>query len=267
MRGVLIATSIAVLVVLIALAVFSELQVEPPGGWPGVREASKRFGYLGGFLLIYVEESGVPLLIPGDAFLVYVGHRLPANPLAWLAAWAGFVAAVVLGSMNLFLLSRRLGRRVLTHPVARFLHLTQERLEKAESEFLRWGPWAVIAGRHVPGLRVPITVAAGILGMKLRIFLASVAISSAVWAAVFLALGRLRGFGGPTPPHADNLRIRAGGTGRGGRMDFQETVRQINPWSTGSGQYLLATSTPRGSPQDRCNRLAVLRRPHRCFCG
>jgi len=177
------------LLLLIALAAISELQVEPPGGWPAFRDAVKRFGYLGGFLLIYVEESGIPLFVPGDIFLVYVGHRLPANWWAWLAAWTGFVAAVVLGSMNLYLLSRRLGQRVLSHPIARFLHLTPERLAKAESGFRRWGPWAVIVGRHVPGLRVPITVAAGIFGMELRVFLASVTISSGVWAAVFLALG------------------------------------------------------------------------------
>jgi membrane protein DedA with SNARE-associated domain len=189
LRRLLIATLAAGLLALIVLAAISELQMEPPGGWRDVRDAIKRFGYLGGFLLIYVEESGIPLFVPGDVFLVYVGHRLPANIWAWLAAWLGFVVAVVLGSTNLYLLSRRLGRRVLAHPVARFLHLTPERLAKAESEFRQWGPWAVILGRHVPGLRVPITVAAGILEMELRIFLASVAISSAVWAAVFLALG------------------------------------------------------------------------------
>jgi membrane protein DedA with SNARE-associated domain len=183
------ATLASGLLLLIALAAISELQVEPPGVWPALRDAIKRFGYLGGFLLIYVEESGIPLFVPGDVFLVYVGHRLPANWWVWLAAWTGFVAAVVLGSMNLYLLSRRLGHRVLAHPIARFLHLTPERLARAESGFRRWGPWAVIVGRHVPGLRVPITVAAGILGMEFRVFLISVAISSGVWAAVFLALG------------------------------------------------------------------------------
>jgi len=135
LRRLLTAASAAGLLTLIALAATSELQMEPSGGWPDLREATTRFGYLGGFLLIYVEESGIPLFIPGDVFLVYVEHRLPADPWAWLAAWAGFVVAVVLGAMNLYLLSRRLGRRVLAHPFARFLHLTPERLAKAESGF------------------------------------------------------------------------------------------------------------------------------------
>jgi len=41
------------------------------------------------------------------------------------------------------------------------LHLTPQRLERAEGWFVRWGAWALIFGRHIFGLRVPLTVAAG----------------------------------------------------------------------------------------------------------
>jgi len=146
-------------------------------------------GYLVGFALIYIEESGVPLFIPGDAFLAYVGHRLPHNMPVFLAAWIGFVLAVTFGATNLYLLSRRYGRRLLEHRLAGVLHLTPDRLETAEHSFRRWGPWALIFGRHIFGLRVPLTVAAGVLKLPYRTFAISVAISSAAWAAVFLLLG------------------------------------------------------------------------------
>jgi len=51
----------------------------------------------------------------------------------------------------------------------------------------------LIFGRHIPGFRVPLTVAAGILKLRYRIFAISVAISSAAWAGVFLLLGVLFG--------------------------------------------------------------------------
>jgi len=187
LRGVLLI--VAGVVLLFSIAAGGDLWPPPVSLGLGLRDVVGRYGYLGGFLLIYAEESGVPLFVPGDVFLVYVGHRLPSNFWVWLAAWSGFVTVVVLGSMNLYLLSRRVGRRVIAHPVGRFLHLTPDRLARAEAGFRRWGPWAVIVGRHVPGLRVPITVAAGILGMELRTFLVCVGISSAIWAAIFLALG------------------------------------------------------------------------------
>ena len=146
-------------------------------------------GYLVGFALLYIEESGVPLFIPGDAFLAYVGHRLPHNVPVFLAAWIGFVLAVTFGATNLYLLSRRYGRRLLEHRFAGLLHLTPERMKTAEDSFRRWGPWALIFGRHIFGLRVPLTVAAGLLKLPYRTFAISVAISSAAWAAVFLLLG------------------------------------------------------------------------------
>ena len=132
--------------------------------------ALKGQGYLGALLLLYVEESGIPLLVPGDAFVLYVGHRLPDSLLPWIAAWLALIAAVTLGATNLYLICRTLGRRLLAHPLARFLHLSQARLDAAEQRFRRWGPWAVLIGRHVPGMRVPITVASGLLGMRYRLF-------------------------------------------------------------------------------------------------
>src|ERR1700694_824980 len=95
-----------------------------------IGEVLNQYGYLVGFVLIYIEESGPPLFIPGDAFLLYVGHRLPHNFPVLFAAWLGFPLAVTLGATNLYLLSRRYGRRLLEHRIARFLELTPSRLDR-----------------------------------------------------------------------------------------------------------------------------------------
>jgi membrane protein DedA with SNARE-associated domain len=153
----------------------------------------KDYGYLGGFALIYIEESGPPLFIPGDAFLIYVGNRLPREVPIFLAAWAGFVLAVTFGATNLYLVSRRFGRRLLEHRLAKFLELTPARLDRAEGWFNRYGPWTLIFGRHIPGARVPLTVAAGVLKLRYSVFAVSVAVSSAVWAGLFLILGAVFG--------------------------------------------------------------------------
>lgn len=155
----------------------------------------KAYGYLGGFALIYIEETGIPLFIPGDVFLLYVGSRLPHDIPILLAAWLGFVLAVTLGSTNLYLLSRRFGRRLIEFRLVRFLDITPERVANAEHWFRRYGPWALIFGRHIPGFRVPLTVVAGLLELPYPIFAVSVAVSSAIWAGVFLILGVVFGNG------------------------------------------------------------------------
>jgi membrane protein DedA with SNARE-associated domain len=176
-----------------ALLVEHDAAGQAPAADTSIADLLRRHGYLAGFFLVYLEESGVPLFISGDAFLLYVGHRLPHNPPALIAAWLGMILAVVLGASNLYLLARRYGRRLLGLRIAGLLHLTPDRMLRAEASFQRWGPWALIVGRHIPGLRIPLTVVAGILELDYRAFVISVAISSAAWTAAFLALGAVFG--------------------------------------------------------------------------
>ena len=154
-----------------------------------LRTFLKQHGQAGAVGLLYVEESGIPMPVPGDAFVFYVGHRLGSDPLQWLVAWLGFIAAVVLGSTNLYLIARRWGWRLARGRPGRIFHVTPARLERAERWFQRWGFWALLIGRHIPGMRVPLTVAAGTFEFPYRIFALAVGISAATWAAIFLFLG------------------------------------------------------------------------------
>ena len=187
------AVLLVAVIVFIGVLVENDIRGEAPDADASIGALLREFGYLAGFGLIYIEESGLPLFIPGDAFLVYVGHALPYSFPILFAAWLGFILAVILGATNLYLLSRRYGRRLLEHRLAKFLHLTPARLESAERWFRRYGPWALIFGRHIPGFRVPLTVMAGILELPYRAFVISVAVSSAAWAGLFLTLGAVFG--------------------------------------------------------------------------
>jgi membrane protein DedA with SNARE-associated domain len=156
---------------------------------PLMRAAVHSFGGAAAFALLYIEESGVPMVVPGDFVVMWVGHHVPADIAAWVAAWLGLTAMVVLGSSNLYFISRKWGRSLLDRRLARVLHLTPERMAQADSWFTRWGAWALIFGRHIFGLRVPLTVAAGIFKLPYPVFALSVAVSSAAWIAIFLFLG------------------------------------------------------------------------------
>ena len=154
-----------------------------------IRGFLRQHGQAGAIALLFVEESGVPMPVPGDAFVFYVGHRLSPDPFAWAVAWLGFVAAVVLGASILYLIARRWGWRLARGRPGRIFHITPTRLERAERWFRRWGFWALLVGRHVPGMRVPLTLAAGTFDFPYRTFVLSVGLSAATWAAIFLVLG------------------------------------------------------------------------------
>ncbi len=147
------------------------------------------YSYAPGYALLYIEESGIPLPAPGDVFVMYVGVHIPHNVFAWFVAWLGLILVVVLGATNLFFISRRFGPRLVHSRFAEYVHLSPERLAKAEQWFKRYGVLAIIFGRHIPGFRVPITVASGVFKVPYRVFAISVAISTAIWAGVMLTLG------------------------------------------------------------------------------
>jgi membrane-associated protein len=141
------------------------------------------------FVVLYLEESGVPLPVPGDIFVLYLGQAGAGRPALLVLYWLGVIVTVVLGSTNLYILSRHLGSRILEGRLGRLIHVTPERLAKAEEWFRRYGALTVIFGRHVPGLRIPITVAAGVFQFPYHIFVPSVAVSTAIWAGVWIVLG------------------------------------------------------------------------------
>jgi membrane protein DedA with SNARE-associated domain len=138
---------------------------------------------------IYLEESAIPMPVPSEVSIGYLGERVGRNPLALFVTWLGLTGLIVLGATNVFAASRRFGPRLVSGRVGRALQLTPERVERAQRWFHRWGPLAIIASRYVPGLRWVMAVACGSLRIPYRTFWASTVISAAVWSGLLLTAG------------------------------------------------------------------------------
>jgi membrane protein DedA with SNARE-associated domain len=193
-RNAIIAVAIVALVLLAVAIVEGDLPEALTHIGSLVIGLLNRFGAAACLALLYIEESGIPLPVPGDFYVAFLG-RLNAGSLQRLMlAWLGIIAVVVAGSSNLYWIARRWGPATLRHPIGRrLLHINEHRLEKAHAWFDRWGPLAIIFGRHLPGFRVAITVIAATVGVPYRVFVPSVAVSTAIWAAVGLWLGATLG--------------------------------------------------------------------------
>lgn len=153
------------------------------------RQLVNRYSVPVTFVNLYVEESGLPVPLPSDVLVANLGRQFAGRPGVLVALWAALVATVVTGSSNLYLVSRKWGPAIVRSRLGFVLHLTPERLERSERWFRRWGPLAILIGRHVIGLHVPLTAAAGTLRMPFPTYLLSVAVTTAPWAAVLLWLG------------------------------------------------------------------------------
>src|SRR5207247_4993701 len=180
---------VALAIVIVLAVLYGDLPEFVHAGTRLLRDFMRQNSFLPGFALLYLEESGVPLPAPGDVFVMYVGTRIPHTPVSLVAAWLGLRLSVVLGATNLYLISKRYGRRLAESQFAEYVHLSHERLAKAEVWFKRYGVLAIIFGRHIPGFRIPITVACGVFRIPYRVFAPSVAVSTAIWAGIVLYIG------------------------------------------------------------------------------
>jgi len=138
---------------------------------------------------VYLEETGIPMPVPSEVGIGYLGQRVTVSPLALGATWFGLTLLIVLGSTNLYAASRRFGPALVGGRLGRALHLTPSGVARAQRWFARWGPLAIGLSRYVPGLRWGMALACGTLGVGYRTFWLSTAISAAVWAGGLLALG------------------------------------------------------------------------------
>jgi len=138
---------------------------------------------------IYLEETGIPMPVRSEINIGYLGRRARGNPVGLITAWLGLTALVVLGATNLFAASRRWGPRLAAGRLGAILHLTPDRMQRAQRWFRRWGPLAIVISRYIPGLRWAMAVACGTLGVSYPTFWLSTAIAASVWVGGLLVLG------------------------------------------------------------------------------
>ncbi|HTW96736.1 MAG TPA: DedA family protein, partial [Candidatus Methylomirabilis sp.] len=126
------------------------------------------FGYQGIVFLMALESSVIPvpseLVIPPAGILAARGEM----NLLWVIIFG--VAGSLIGAIASYWISWILGRAVIyllaDHQLARILHITPEKVERAEKFFRRYGSISVFVGRLLPVVRHLISIPAGFSRMN-----------------------------------------------------------------------------------------------------
>ncbi len=144
------------------------------------------------FILLFVEEAGIPLPMPGDVIIMFAGYRASQNLMGVFEAAVAVTLGVQLGSTLLYLVSRRFGHVILFR-YGKFIHLDEANLKKVERWIHERGPIMVLVGRLTPGLRTPTSIMAGIFEVPFHQFFFFTTLSALIWAGVWLTLGYFGG--------------------------------------------------------------------------
>jgi membrane protein DedA with SNARE-associated domain len=151
-------------------------------------------GYGGVFLLMLLETVFPP--IPSEVILPIAGMRAANGPLGL----PGVIAAATLGAMTgntiWYAAARSIGLdrfRYFIERYGRWLTMDWYDVERVQHLFGRFGAGIVFAGRMLPTIRTFISVPAGIVRMKLPLFLIWSTIGTAIFGAALAGAGYLAG--------------------------------------------------------------------------
>lgn len=141
------------------------------------------------FLLLFLEEAGIPMPIPGDLFIMVIGYQVGKGAISYAFAFVLFLFIVLTGSTILYTISERWGNE-LVRRVGKYIHVDEKRLLAVEKKFRKYGPLVIIFGRHIPGFRIPITIFSGMSEVTYKTFIISTFISVVLWIPFYLSLGQ-----------------------------------------------------------------------------
>ena len=164
--------------------------VQLPGFLHTLAPLLDHWGYLAVGFLLFVEDFGVPA--PGETVLIAASVYAGAGRLNIVAVGVIGFAAAVAGD-NVGYAIGRFGGRALVLRFGRYVMLTGDRLDRAESFFTRHGGKIVIVARFIEGLRQANGIIAGITRMPWPRFVAFNALGAALWVGTWTAVGYLAG--------------------------------------------------------------------------
>jgi membrane protein DedA with SNARE-associated domain len=148
------------------------------------------YGYPVIFLLLTLGVVGLP--IPDETLLVFCGYLIFKGRMHPLLAWMTALGGSWCGISLSYTIGRTLGLAAVKR-FGKYLHITEERLDRVHQWFDRIGHWALFAGYYIAGLRHFTAIVAGASKLKFSSFVAYSWSGGLLWVTSFLTLGYLLG--------------------------------------------------------------------------
>ncbi|MCH2534639.1 MAG: DedA family protein [Bdellovibrionales bacterium] len=135
--------------------------------------SAKLLAFLSGFsgvtayaiILGVLLACGLGVPIPEDITLIAAGLLAGLGKISLTGALIAGMVGVLAGDSFLFFLGRKFGRRAYQLPIIRKI-LTPERALMAETKIQNNSQFICFTARFLPGLRAPIFLTAGIMGVR-----------------------------------------------------------------------------------------------------
>jgi membrane protein DedA with SNARE-associated domain len=149
-----------------------------------------QYGYLAIFILVFLQEIGVPNPVPNELVLLFSGYLAYTGTLSFPIVFASAVLGDFLGTTLLYTVFYYFGKKILEKK-PRWIPIDTKKIERLGKIITEKDRWGIFIGRLIPYIRGYASVAAGILQLRPRIFLSMVAISAIIWSGGYVLIGYL----------------------------------------------------------------------------
>jgi len=149
-------------------------------------------GVLGIFLLMLAENVFPP--IPSEAIMPVAGFAAAQGKMNPLSVFVAGNAGAILGNALWYEGARSVGQARIERAAdrwGRFVGIIGEDVREASALLVRWGVWAVLICRCLPGPRTLISVPAGLVRMNRAVFYLATVIGTCLWTGFLMAAGWL----------------------------------------------------------------------------
>ncbi len=145
-----------------------------------------QYGYIGLFGALVLGIAGLP--IPDETILLFCGYLIAAGRMNAVLTFTAGALGSVCGITLSYVIGRTLGKQAVLRFGAR-LHVTEANLAQVNAWFLRLGHWLLTVGYFILGVRHFTALAAGMAGLRYRVFALYAYTGALLWVATFLTIG------------------------------------------------------------------------------
>jgi len=150
------------------------------------------YGYLAIFILIFLQEIGIPNPLPNELLLMFSGYLsfkgLLILPFVVLTA----ISADFIGTNILYFLFYNAGSIILQKK-PKWFPLSKRIIDKITSRISNGGKLSIIIFRLTPFTRGYTSVITGLLQVKPKVFLPITFLSAGIWSMTYVIIGNLIG--------------------------------------------------------------------------
>ncbi|MVN21412.1 DedA family protein [Mucilaginibacter arboris] len=151
-----------------------------------------QYGYLAIFVLILIQEIGIPTPIPNELLMLFSGYLAYTGALKLYFVLLIIISADFLGANILYSTFYFFGPTILSHK-PKWFPLSTEKINKVSAKIANGGLWSVFLGRITPFIRGYISVIVGLLHIKPKSYVPITLITACLVTCTYVLLGHLLG--------------------------------------------------------------------------